>query len=139
MEYLIDSNIFLRFFTNEENKKVLNDCSLLIKGIKVGKLKAATSHLVIAEVVWTLSSVYKTSKENIIKVITTIESLSGLKIKDDFTTGIAHELFKDYSVKYIDALIASNPRINSKMCAVISYDKDFDKLGIKRLEPSEVI
>lgn len=139
MKYFLDSNIFLRFYTNEDNKKVIADCSALVEIIRTGKIKAKTSHLVIAEVVWTLQSYYKVSKDQILKVIHSIESISNLKIEDDFVTSLAHQFFNDHSVKYIDALIASNSEIQSKKMVVISYDKDFDKLGVKRLEPKDLI
>jgi predicted nucleic-acid-binding protein len=139
MRYFVDSNIFIRFFTKEKNTKVLKECSFLIDSIKKGKLKATTSHLVIAEVVWTLSSFYKAPKEDVVKVTQIIESLAGLRIEDKFVTGIAHRLFEEHSVKYIDALIASTPKIQSKAMSVVSYDKDFDKLGVIRKEPSQIV
>jgi len=139
MKYFLDSNIFLRFYTDEKNNKVFQDCSKLFEIIKDGEIKAKTSHLVMAEVVWTLQSTYKASKNQVSKVATSVESIPNLKIEDDFVTNLAHQLFKDHSVKYIDALIASNPEIQSKKMTVVSYDKDFDKLGIKRLEPKDLI
>ena len=80
MDYFLDSNIFLRFFADEKNSKVQVECSELIKNIRKGKIKAYTSHLVLAEIVWTLDSYYETEKGKIIKVLDTIESLNGLKI-----------------------------------------------------------
>lgn len=139
MKYFLDSNIFLRFYTNEGNKKVIIDCTMLIDSIRTGKIKAKTSHLVLAEVVWTLQSYYKASKDQILKVIRSIESISNLTIENTFITSHAYQYYKDHSVKYIDALIASNPDIQSKKMIIISYDKDFDKLGVKRLEPSDII
>ena len=139
MNYFLDSNIFLRFFADEKNSNVQIECSELIKNIKEGKMKAYTSHLVLAEIVWTLDSYYEVEKEKIIKVLKTIESLGGLKIVDDFGTHLANTIFSEKSVKFIDALIASNPKIQSKKMTVVSYDKDFDKLGVKRLKPSDII
>lgn len=139
MNYFLDSNIFLRFYANEGDKQVIADCFSLIDIIRIGKIKAKTSHLVISEVVWTLQSYYKASKDQIVKVINSIESIPNLKIDNKFTTNIAHQLFEVKNVKYIDALIASNPEIQSKKMIVISYDKDFDKLGVKRLEPKDLL
>lgn len=139
MNYFLDSNIFLRFYANEGNKLVIADCANLIDIIRIGKVKAKTSHLVISEVVWTLLSYYKASKEQVVKVINSIGSIPNLKIEDKFKTNVAHQLFEDKNVKYIDTLIASNPEIQTKKMAVISYDKDFDKLGVKRFEPKDLI
>jgi predicted nucleic-acid-binding protein len=139
MEYFLDSNIFLRYFTDERNSKVFKDCSSLIKIIKLGKIKAVTSHLVTAETVWTLFSSYHASKDQVLKVLKVIETLNGLKIIDKVDTAITNYLFANHSVKYIDALISSNPKIQTKKMIVVSYDKDFDKLGVKRMEPSQII
>lgn len=139
MKYFLDTNIFLRYFTEEKNKTVYKECESLIKLIKSGKLKAYTSNLVIAEIVWTLQSSYRASKDQIVKTTLLIESLNNLKIEDFFQPSLANQLFKKYSIKYIDSLIASNPNIQSKKMVVVSYDKDFDKLGVERVEPSDLI
>lgn len=139
MKYFLDSNIFLRFFADDQKGQHHLECAKLIKKIKNGDLKATSSHLVLAEVVWTLDSYYEASKDKVVKVLNTLESLNGLKITDNFLTIDANMFFKLKSVKYIDALIASNPEIQSKRMSVVSYDKDFDKLGVKRLEPKDLI
>lgn len=139
MKYFIDTNIFLRYFTDEKNDKVFKDCSLLIKSIKLGKLSATTSHLVIAEVAWTLPTSYGSRKSQVLKVLKAIETLNGLKLVNTFDTRMANKLFEDYSIKYIDALIASNPKIQARKMIVVSYDKDFDKLGVVRKEPSQIV
>jgi len=138
MVYFLDTNIFLRFFAKEGEVKVYNDCLKLIENLKNARLKAVTSNLVLAEIVWVLGSTYKVSKFDISAILKAIESMSSLKIIDEFQTSLANGLFENYSIKYIDALIASNPGIYSKEWTVVSYDKDFDKLGVIRKEPSEV-
>lgn len=138
MRYFLDTNIFLRYFTEESQSKILDDCSRLIKQIKLGQIKCITSHLVLAEIVWTLPSSYNSSKKQVLRVLKAIDSFS-LKFDDRIDNRVACNIFERYSVKYIDALIASNPEIQSKKMTVISYDKDFDKLGVKRIEPSDII
>lgn len=138
MKYFIDTNIFLRYFTAESQSKVLSDCSELIKKIRLGQLKCSTSHLVLAEIVWTLPSSYNSTKKEVLRVLKSIISFN-LKFDDRTNNEIANKMFEQYSVKYIDALIASNPDIQSKKMTVISYDKDFDRLGIKRLEPKDIV
>lgn len=139
MKYFIDTNIFLRYFTDEKNSKAFHDCSLLIKRIKLGKFSAVTSHLVVAEIAWTLPTSYGSRKSQVLKVLKAVETLNGLKIVNTFDTRIANRFFEDYSIKYIDALIASNPQIQDKKMIVVSYDKDFDKLGVIRKEPSQIV
>lgn len=137
--YFIDSNIFLRFFAKETKSSVYRDCFKLIQNLKMGKLKAVTSNLVFAETVWVLTSVYKISKTDLNDVLGSLENIPSLKVIDNFQTNLANQLFKMHPVKYIDALIASNPNIYAKKWVVISYDRDFDKLGVIRKEPSKII
>lgn len=138
MKYFLDTNIFLRYFTEESQNKILSDCSNLIKKIKSRKLKCLTSDLVLAEIVWTLPTAYNSPKKQVLKVLKAINSFN-LKFDNRTDNRVANGMFEQYSVKYIDALIASNPEIQSKKMTVISYDKDFDKLGVKRVEPSDII
>lgn len=138
MKYFLDTNIFLRYFTEESNSKILDDCASLIKNIKLGHIKGLTSHLVLAEIVWTLPSAYNSPKKQVLRVLKSIDSFN-LKLDNKTDSTVANKLFEQYPVKYIDALIASNPEIQSKKMTIISYDKDFDKLGVKRLEPKDVI
>jgi len=52
---------------------------------------------------------------------------------------LAIEIYEKFPVKFIDALIVSNPKIFKKEITIISYDKDFDKLNVKRKEPKDVL
>lgn len=138
MKYFVDTNIFLRVLELED-QKIFNECSNLLKLINNSEINAYTSNFVLAELVWVLDSSYGESKSKITKSIDGILKLNGLKILDDVDTFKTLELFSKKSVKYVDALIASNSEIQSKKMTVISYDKDFDKLGVKRIEPSDIL
>lgn len=48
-------------------------------------------------------------------------------------------MFEQKPVKFIDALLASIKEIKEKKWKVVSYDRDFDKLGVVRIEPKEII
>ena len=137
-KYFLDSNIFLRIFT-QDNKEMFTDCLVLLEKINLGQIRAYTSNFVLAEIVWTLSSGYKFSKTKIHEAVTSIINVSSLKIDDDCDSSHALEFYVSKSVKYIDALIASNPEIQAKKMTIVSYDKDFDKLGVKRLEPQDLL
>lgn len=137
MIYFIDTNIFLRTLI-DENIQVYKECKVFLNSVKHNKLKAFTSDIILAEIVWTLKSFYKVSKPDIIKSLLSIQNLSGLKFTNEFDHALSIEIFKNYNVKYIDALIASHPQIYSKKATIISYDKDFDKIGVLRKEPSEI-
>lgn len=136
MEYFIDTNIFLRVIVKEEDK-TYQDCYSLLKRIESGRIKGYSSHIVLAEIVWTLTTYYKLTKRKIVKSLDGISKL-GIKFVDNFKTETAHKSFSKIAVKYVDALIASIPDIYNKKWTVVSYDKDFDKLKVLRKEPHQI-
>ena len=138
MNYFIDSNIFLRVIV-EEDKKSFSECRDLLQKIEDGKFRGFSSNIVMAEIVWVLSSFYKLKKEKILVGLSGIRNLKGLNLVDKFRFDLALRLYSRFQVKFIDSLIASIPEISSKAWQVVSYDRDFDKFGISRVEPDEVL
>lgn len=138
MRYFIDTNIFIRVL-HKEKEKLFSESISLLKSIKENQIEAFTGTVVLTEVAWTLSSFYNIGKSKITEGLEGIINLNGLKIIDNYNHPIALRLFGRYSIKYIDALIASNDEIVNKKACVISYDRDFDKLGVLRKEPNRVL
>jgi len=136
--FFLDSNIFLRPIIKDDLKKV-KDCEKLFEEIERGKIKTFTSNLILAEIIWVGASFYKIKKEDLIRVIKGILDFKNLKIIDNFNSRLAVKIYEENPVKFIDALIASNPLIFNKKVKVVSYDKDFDKLKIIRIEPKEIV
>ncbi|MDI6602933.1 MAG: PIN domain-containing protein [Patescibacteria group bacterium] len=81
----------------------------------------------------------KLKKRDLIEAIGGILDFKNLKIIDDFDFRKAIEIYEKYPVKFIDALIASNSKIFKKELTIVSYDKDFDKLDVRRKEPKKVL
>jgi len=138
MIYFIDTNIFLRTLIKED-EKAYRDCYSFLQAVKVNKYEAVTSYITLAEIVWTLSSYYQFPKSQVIKGINGVINLRGLSLIDNFNMSQALILFKNNNVKYIDSLVASIPELQVKKWSIVSYDRDFDKLGILRIEPQKLI
>ncbi len=136
--YFVDTNIFLRPIVKDDSQKV-TACENLFKFISEGKIKAFTSHLVLAELVWTSQKSYRIPKEEISGVLQGILSIKNLKIRETFNAATAINYYIHSTVKFIDALIASDASIQKGIAKVISYDKDFDKMKIPRVEPHQLI
>lgn len=137
MKYFLDTNIFLRTLNPTDSPKAHKECLKFVSLIEDNKIKAITSNLVLSEVVWTLKRFYKFPKERIINAMYSIYNLK-IPFNNNFQTQVAIEMFQMNSVKFIDAQIASIPEIKDKKWTVVSYDKDFDKLKVKRKEPGEI-
>lgn len=138
ISYFIDTNIFLRTLMND-NEKFFNECIGFLDLVKSGKIKAQTSCLVLSEVSWTLSSFYKSGKDKVVESLYSIINLKNLKFNEKFNSNFGVQIYEQNSIKLTDAFIASNPKIQNKEMIVVSYDKDFDKLGIIRKEPGEIV
>lgn len=137
-KYFIDSNIFLRTLVKDDEER-FRDCVNFLKEVRGGKLRVCTSNLILAEINWTLLKFYEFPKKAATKGLGSILSLKNLKIFDNFDPILALELYKNYPIKFIDCLIASNPKIFNRKAILVSYDKDFDKLKVKRVEPSDLL
>lgn len=132
----VDTNIFLRFLTRDEPRKA-EKILRLFKSAREGKVKLLTSDLVIAEVVWVLTSrqLYNFSKEN------TIESFLPLILEGYIelpSKPLILRTFDLFAEKNIDFADCYNSVLAESLGAdfILSYDRDFDKIDlIKRMEP----
>ena len=136
--YFLDTNIFLRLFIREDEKAFLDSQKLLL-AVKQDRFEACTHDLVIAEIVWTLQSIYKQSKSTAIQTSESILNVRGLNILSGYDHREALRLYARYSVKYVNACLASISEIRNKSCAIVSYDTDFKKLPVNWLKPENVL
>ena len=54
---------------------------------------------------------------------------------EDVSLPVAVDYFERYQIKFIDCLLASSRRIQEERAAIVSYNRDFDKPGVRRVEP----
>ena len=122
-------------FLVKDDLKMAQDCERFFRGVVNGQFQAITSNLVTAELAWTLPKVYKFTKPDVLKALSAINTLNGLKIVDTINLTVALSLYKNNNVKFVDCLLISAYTDDLKI-AFVSYDKDFTKLGVTRVEPS---
>ena len=136
--YFLDTNIFLRFLVRDHEESY-QDCQRLFELIRHGSLGALTSTVVLIEINYTLLSFYGLPKAQVVTGLKSITSLTNLKIVDKFNLQKTMGLYEENRVKFVDCLIASLDEVAQGQWRVVSYDKEFDKLGAKRREPHQVI
>ena len=130
----IDTNIFLRYLT-KDNPLMYDRCREIFKNAVKGKASLATSGMVIAELIWTLSSYYKVPKDDVIEKVSIIIGTENLYIPDKDIIADAIVLYSRKNIDYIDAYNAVFMKYHG-LDEIYSYDKDFDMVeGIKRGEP----
>lgn len=132
----LDTNIFLRFLVEAKGKQ-FRECVRLFELVESGQIKGVICSVVVLEIYFTLRSFYGFSFEKCGQILSRVLKLKNLKIRDDFDYSQALDLFLETKIKFADCLIASLGFLK-KGGWLVSYDKDFDKLGVKRIEPREI-
>ena len=130
----IDTNIFLRYYTRDDEKKAEEVLKLLRK-VEKNEEKVVTSPLVIFEVIFTLEKYYKVSKKEIHELLQPILDLRGLKLDFRDIFSLAFDLYSKKNISFADAFNACF-MAKQGIKEVYSYDRDFDRIeGIKRIIP----
>lgn len=101
-KYFTDTNIFLRFFTNDVPEQA-EAVEHLLNQATEGQVVLQTSALVIAEIVWTLESYYELSREEIKSKILAILNTPGLLVENSDIISQAIPLYVDKNIDFIDA------------------------------------
>lgn len=132
---LLDANILIRYLTND-HPRLASKCEALFRKISEGKEKVLLTHLVIAEVVWVLEGQYHFPPEKISEVILRLLNTNHVELdeKDVVIQAFSMWELSRYRVDYIDAYHAAWIAMK-KLNGIYSYDSDFEKLGVERLEP----
>lgn len=134
--YFIDTNIFLSFFIEREGRQH-RDCIQLFQKLEKNQIKGIICSVVLLEIYFTLKSFYALSNQKVRDYLAQVLDIRQLKFRDAYDYYHALTLYEKTGVKFNDCLIASLnifPKTD-----IVSYDKDFDKLGIKRLEPVDIL
>ncbi len=97
----IDTNIFLRFLTKDDNSKY-ERCKEIFKKAVEGEIVLATSAMVIVELVWTLLSYYKVPKADVVEKVSIIVGTESLHIPEkDMVMDALVLLFLGFSDKQV--------------------------------------
>lgn len=136
--YLLDSNIFLRVFVKSD-LQASQDCSMVLRAITENRIVAHIPHLVAIEVQFVLDSFYRFEKYQVIEAMKSMIATSNLHWRDDLSLPVAIQLFEEHNVKFVDCMLASSKFVQEEKASILSYDHDFDKLGVHRVEPRDLL
>ncbi len=133
----LDTNIFLRHLLNDHTEQS-PACLALICDIEQGKEQVWTTDLVVAELVFVLSSknLYALSREKIGSLLLPLIELPGIKLPNK---RLYRRIFEIYSAQNIDFIDAYHAACIEKSAPneLYSYDKDFDRVdSVSRLTPN---
>ena len=96
-----DTNIFLRYLTNDvpDQAEAVEE---LFRSAAIGDILLITNSLVIAEIVWTLESYYRLSREDIQVKVLAILNTPGLEVVDSDLIFQTITWYKDKNVDFLD-------------------------------------
>ncbi|MFO7680353.1 MAG: PIN domain-containing protein [Chloroflexota bacterium] len=97
-----DTNLFLRYLTNDDVVQADAVESVLHRAA-AGEIELFTNTLVIAEIIWVLSKVYKLSSRDIRKGILGILNTPGIRVETDHLITQAVEVFATKNIDFVDA------------------------------------
>lgn len=132
----IDANIFIRHLANDHPVQS-PACFALVRDIEQGSVIVWTTDLIIAEVVFVLSSKhgYNVGRPALRDMLLPLINLPGVKLGNKGIYRRAFDLYTSMPIDYIDAYNAALME-NRKQTEIYSYDADFDRVSsIVRIEP----
>ncbi len=116
----VDTNVFLRFLTNDDPVKAKRAETLFRQAIK-NQIHLITSILVIAEIIWTLESFYHLSKADIASKVETILNTPNLFCSEADMVVMALDLYVQENMDFIDAFHAYNLQAQG-LSQIATYD-----------------
>ncbi|MDA1190077.1 MAG: PIN domain-containing protein [Candidatus Poribacteria bacterium] len=123
-----DTNLFLRFLTNDVPKQADAVADLLARAAN-GEVTLRTHPMVIAEIVWTLESYYELPKAEIASKVLAVLNTPGLQVEDTEIIGQAALTYAEKNIDFIDAYSACWMIRNG-----ISHAYTFDTRHFSRVE-----
>lgn len=136
-EAYLDTNIFLRFLA-ADHPTMSPESARLIERAEAGEITLRTSHLTLAEIVWSLRSQYQRSREDVAATLSSLLGLHSLRVdQPDFLREVT-DWYRSTNVDFTDAYNALDARRRG-FDRIVSYDRDFDRLPIERTEPGDLV
>ncbi|MGI8908048.1 MAG: PIN domain-containing protein [Candidatus Sumerlaeaceae bacterium] len=130
---LVDANVFLRLFLDDDRKKASRCAALLAKAAK-GEQSLFVTDMCVAEIVWTLTSFYELPRDQVADHLEAILNLHGLMFSDYRVLLDTLLRYRSSNADFTDCYHCAVAR--RRKVAICSYDRDFDSFSdIERLEP----
>jgi predicted nucleic acid-binding protein len=133
----LDTNVFLRFLTNDDPVKA-DACRRLFRALVADTDEATTCEAVLAEVVHLLASrrVYGMPHDKIGDLLRPLVEARGMRLPHKELYLSALDIFAtEPRLDFPDALCVAHMRASGTR-TIVSYDRDFDRVsGIDRIEP----
>ena len=132
----VDTNIFIRFFVNDNSDQHRGACHLF-KQVRAGQVKLIAPHTIIDEVVFVLSSpkLYQRSRQEIASCLTPLLQLRGMQVYQREAIVSALARYANTKLDFADCVTLALAKAG-QVKSIYTFDMDFDAIeGVNRLEP----
>ena len=131
--YLVDTNVLLRFLCGEPAAQATAARKLFARAAD-GEIILDVSPVIVAEAFYTLHSFYGVDRKSTTAKLSLLLQQHGVKLRDERQVLLALERLQNANVGFADAFLAAGA--TEEKVAVVSFDRDFDKLQVERYEPT---
>ena len=131
----VDTNLFVRYLTNDDAKKA-DRVEALLSEASEGRVRLVTADLVLVELVWVLESSYDLKPVEIAPMIRSILATPGMEVINGALLAEALDHYEGNNIDIVDGYIAAlMEKLN--ITDVYSFDrKHLSRLkSLKRIEP----
>lgn len=133
---LCDSNVIVRLLTDDPPGQAASAADAF-DAAAAGRVTIAVPDVVVAEVAYVMTSVYRASSTVAAGRIAALLNRPGVTLDDEGVTRDALALWRRHRMDPTDALLAATARATSG-AGVLSFDRDFDRIeGVVRVDPAE--
>ncbi len=130
---LLDTNVILRFLTGNPDDKYKGVFGFF-QDIELGKVNVELKPIVLFQTIFVLKRFYKVPKDQITEIIRKLLTFKGLKIRDKKIIARMIDIWDSNNIEIVDAYLIALLEKDPKN-SIYSYDKDFDKFKMNRIEP----
>jgi len=125
-----DANVILRLLTGKPTEQADQAEALMLRAER-GEVRLWVCSIVVAEVVWVLTSAYSFSTTDAAEAVLGFLSCDGLIVDEGPVVLASLQTMTETSVDFADAYLAVRAGLSG--LPVASFDRDFDRLGVERV------
>jgi len=131
--HCLDTNVIIRFLTKDD--QVLHrKAERIMQAVTEGRMTVVCDPVILAEVVYVLSSFYKLPRPEILKLLLPIVESSNVRIPNKSRYAFALKMYAEGKAHYADAC-ACAAAIEDCEGRLFSFDRELSKIeGIERKE-----
>lgn len=121
-KYIIDTNFILRYLL-ADNKVQYKQTKSIFDQARDGRVRITLEQSVFVEVIFVLSSFYKTPKNKIIEIMHSFLAYKGIETEKDLLHN-ALEIYQNHNIHIVDSIIAAKSILDN--IPVLTFDKKLE-------------